>query len=256
MWLWHLHILAGTSSNAPKRDISLLLKRPAHQIEVRATDQSGNVSTDTTAVFVGTKTVKVTIDESARHGRVKLRPAGGIYAEGIEVAIEPIQDEGYRFHSWIKDIESDQQPLTIRTDNDIALKPVFVATGDPLERYREPINITFRPLEGFYAAPGYLVDGGGPYSKKFSGHTYGWLDGYNLAGSRDASESNPVRATHSRFKTESGSHSWGIAPQRDLQAKAGAWGEKIATSYQAEPGTTLRGSYSAVDQRSYSERSL
>ena len=85
-----------------------------HQIEVRAKDQSGNVTTDPTRVFVETRTVKVTIDESAKHGQVKLHPAGGIYSEGIEVAIEAIPDEGYRFHSWIKDIESDQQRLTVQ----------------------------------------------------------------------------------------------------------------------------------------------
>lgn len=182
-----------------------------HQIDVRATDQTGNVTKDTTTVFVGTRIVKFTIDESARNGRVELHPAGGIYSDGIEVAIEAIPDEGYRFHSWIRDISSDQRRLTVRTDGDIALKPVFVATRDPLDRYREPIKITFGPLEGFYAAPGYLVDGGGPYAKKLSGHTYGWLNGYNLSGSRDSSEPNLVRSTHNRFKTESGSYSWGIA---------------------------------------------
>jgi len=198
-----------------------------HQIEVRATDQSGNVSTDTTTVYVGTKTVRVTIDESAKNGRVKLRPARGIYSDGIEVAIEAVPDEGYRFHSWIKDIESDQQRLTVRTDDDIALKPVFVPTGDPLDRYQKPIKITFGPLEGFYAPEGYLVDGGGPYSKKLSGHTYGWLDGYNLSGSQDSSESNLIRATHNRFKTESSSSSWGIAlPKGIYKLKLGLGAKK------------------------------
>ncbi|MDG2382234.1 MAG: hypothetical protein P8N76_11235 [Pirellulaceae bacterium] len=199
-----------------------------HQIEVRATDQSGNVSTDTTTVYVGTRKVRVTIDESAKNGQVKLQPAGAIYSEGIEVAIEAIPDEGYRFHSWIKDLESDQQRLTVRTNDDIALKPVFVATGDPLDLYRKPIKINFGPLEGFYAPPGYLADGGGPYSKKFSGHTYGWLDGYNLSGSQNSSESNRVRATHNRFNTESGSYSWGIAlPKGIYKLKLGLGAKKL-----------------------------
>ena len=199
-----------------------------HQIEVWATDQSGNVSTDTTTVYVGTRKVRVTIDESAKNGQVKLQPAGAIYSEGIEVAIEAIPDAGYRFHSWIKDLESNQQRLTVRTNDDIALKPVFVATGDPLDLYRKPIKINFGPLEGFYAPPGYLADGGGPYSKKFSGHTYGWLDGYNLSGSQNSSESNRVRATHNRFNTESGSYSWGIAlPKGIYKLKLGLGAKKL-----------------------------
>jgi len=125
--------------------------------------------------------------------------------------IEAVPDKGYRFHSWIKDVESDQKQLTIKTANDIMLKPVFVATEDPLDKYRKPIKITFGPLEGFYAAPGYIVDGGSQYSKKFNGYTYGWLEGYNLSGEIDPSESNTVRSTHNVFETEASSYSWGMA---------------------------------------------
>lgn len=198
-----------------------------HQIEVRATDQSGNVSTDITTISVGTRKVRVTIDESAKNGRVKLQPAGGIYAEKIDVAIEAIPDEGYRFHSWTKDLKSNQQRLTVRTDHDITLKPVFVATEDPLDLYRKPIKLTFGPLEGFYAPSGYQADGGGPYSKKFSGYTYGWLNGYNLSGSQDSSESNLIRATHNLFENENGSYSWGISlPKGIYRLKMGLGARK------------------------------
>jgi hypothetical protein len=182
-----------------------------HHITVKATDNSANISIDTTTVYVGTKKVRVNIEEDARNGRVKLEPEGGLYTEGIDVNILAMPDEGYHFHGWIKDIESEQKRLTIKTTDDISLKPVFVANEDPPNRYREPIKITFGPLEGFYAPPGYIADGGTNYSEKLNGYTYGWLGGYNLSGSYNHSESNLVLATHTVFETESSSHSWGIA---------------------------------------------
>ncbi len=182
-----------------------------HRMVVKATDDTGNVSTETTTVYVGTQRVRIDIDEDARNGRVTLEPEGGLYTEGVDVRVEAVPDEGYRFHSWIKDIESDQKLLTIKTANDITLKPVFVATEDPLDKYRKPIRITFGPLEGFYAAPGYIVDGGSQYSEKLNGYTYGWLEGYNLGGEMDPSESSAVRSTHNVFETEASNHSWGIA---------------------------------------------
>lgn len=182
-----------------------------HRMVVKATDDTGNVSTETTTVYVGTQRVRVDIAEDAHNGRVTLEPEGGLYTEGVDVRVEAVPDEGYRFHSWIKDIESDQKQLTIKTGNDITLKPVFEATEDPLDKYRKPIRITFGPLEGFYAAPGYIVDGGSQYSEKLNGYTYGWLEGYHLGGEFDPSESDIVRSTHNVFETEASNHSWGIA---------------------------------------------
>ncbi|MDB4632423.1 hypothetical protein OAG35_00855 [bacterium] len=178
---------------------------------VKATDDTDNVSTETTTVYVGTQRVRVAIKEDARNGRVTMRPEGGLYTEGVDVRVEAVPDEGYRFHSWIEDIESDQKLLTIKTANDITLKPVFVPTEDPLDKYRKPIRITFGPLEGFYAAPGYIVDGGSQYSEKLNGYTYGWLEGYHLGGEMDPSESNIVRSTHNVFESEASNHSWGMA---------------------------------------------
>ena len=187
------------------------LSHGMHRMVVKATDDTGNVSTETTTVYVGTQRVRVAIKEDARNGRVTMRPEGGLYTEGVDVRVEAVPDEGYRFHSWIEDIESDQKLLTIKTANDITLKPVFVPTEDPLDKYRKPIRITFGPLEGFYAAPGYIVDGGSQYSEKLNGYTYGWLEGYHLGGEMDPSESNIVRSTHNVFESEASNHSWGMA---------------------------------------------
>ncbi len=177
------------------------LSHGMHRMVVKATDDTGNVSTETTVVYVGTQRVRVAIKEDARNGRVALSPEGGLYNEGVDVRVEAVPDEGYRFHSWIEDIESDQKLLTIKTANDITLKPVFVPTEDALDKYRKPIRITFGPLEGFYAAPGYIVDGGSQYSEKLNGYTYGWLEGYHLGGEMDHSESNIMRSTHNVFVT-------------------------------------------------------
>ena len=187
------------------------VSRGMHHLMVKAIDNTGNESTETTTVYVGTQRVRVAIDEEARNGRVTLDPSGGLYTEGVDVKIEAVPNKGYRFHSWIKDIESDQKQLTIKTANDITLKPIFVAKKDPLDKYRKPIKITFGPLEGFYAAPGFIVDGGSQYSKKLDDYTYGWLEGYNLSGEIDPSEPNTVRSTHNVFETETSSYSWGMA---------------------------------------------
>ena len=198
-----------------------------HHIIVKAKDNSGNISIDTTTVYVGAKKVRINIGEDARNGYVKLEPDGGLYTEGIDVNVMAIPNEGYYFYGWIKDIESEQELLTIKTTDDITLKPVFVANEDSLNMYRKPIKITFGPLEGFYAPPGYIADGGSPYFQKSNGYTYGWLEGYNLAGSYNPSESNLVLATHSVFETESSSYSWGIAlPKGFYNVKLGLGAKK------------------------------
>jgi len=42
---------------------------------------------------------------------VVLDPPGGVYTEGIEVEVTAIPDEGYLFHSWIKDIETTNKKI-------------------------------------------------------------------------------------------------------------------------------------------------
>jgi len=98
-----------------------------HRVVVKATDDSANVSVDTTTVYVGTKEVNVTVEESP-HGRVVLDPPGGIYTEGIDVEVTAIPDEGCVFHGWIKDFETTHKQLQIRTEKDITLS-VFEGSG-------------------------------------------------------------------------------------------------------------------------------
>ena len=182
-----------------------------HEILVMAKDNSGNVTQERISVFVGTRKVAVKIEEDVPNGHVELEPGGGLYADDIPVTATAIPKKGYRFHGWIGDVESEERVLTIKADRDLTLRPVFVSEADPVELYRNPIRISFGPLEGFYSPAGYLVDGGAPYGAKLSGYTYGWLDGYNMAGSIDDSQSKLLQASNNVFETERSSHSWGIA---------------------------------------------
>ncbi|MDB4664984.1 hypothetical protein OAE97_01405 [Verrucomicrobia bacterium] len=182
-----------------------------HEILVKVEDNSGNVSRERIPVFVGKRKVKVTIEEDVPNGHVELEPEGRLYADDIPVQATAIPKKGYRFHSWIGDVESEERVLTIKTDRDLTLKPVFVSEANPVELYRKPIRISFGPLEGFYAPPGYQADGGAPYGEKLSGYTYGWFEGYNMSGSVDDFQSNLLLATCNVFETERSSFSWGIA---------------------------------------------
>jgi hypothetical protein len=182
-----------------------------HEILVKAEDNSGNVSRERIPVFVGMRKVELKIEKDVPNGHAELEPEGGLYADNIPVKAIAIPKEGYRFHSWIGDMESEDRVLTIKTNRDLTLRPVFVSEANPVELYRKPIRISFGPLEGFYAPAGYQVDGGAPYGKKLSGYTYGWLEGYNMAGSVGDSQSNMLFAACNVFETQRSNHSWGIA---------------------------------------------
>ena len=122
-------------------------------------------------------------------------------------------------------MESEDRVLTIKTNRDLTLRPVFVSEANPVELYRKPIRISFGPLEGFYATAGYQVDGGAPYGKKLSGYTYGWLEGYNMAGSVGDSQTNILFAACNVFETQRSNHSWGIA------LPPGLYNVRLAVSY-------------------------
>jgi hypothetical protein len=182
-----------------------------HEILVTAKDNSGNVTQERIPVFVGMRKVAVKIEEDVPNGHVELEPEGGLYVDDTRVTATAIPKEGYRFHGWIGDVESEERLLTIKTDRNLTLRPVFVSEANPVELYRNPIRISFGPLEGFHAPAGYMADGGAPYGDKLSGYTFGWFEGYNMAGSVDDSQSKVLQATYNVFETERTSHSWGIA---------------------------------------------
>jgi len=184
------------------------------RVIVKATDDAANVSVDTTTVYVGTKEVKVTVEESP-HGRVVLDPPGGIYTEGIDVEVSAIPDEGCVFHGWIKDIEVPQGKLAFRTADDITLKPVFRKDPEKGSAWNLPVRINFQP-EIVYAIPrGYLADVGGKYSAKWNGYTYGWIEDLNPSNGINKGEIG-VWETFRQFENNGNVLSWELELPRGI----------------------------------------
>lgn len=179
-----------------------------HSIIVRTTDDSANVSVDTTTVFVGTQEVRIDVEESS-NGRVILEPMGGFYTEGVDVTITAIPDEGYNFHGWIKDIESSNNKLQITTAKDLSLKPVFAKDSEKKNIWHHPVKINFQPEEDYEVPEGYIADYGGALSEKWHGYTYGWMEGYQPFNGLNLGESG-VWKTFRYFEYSGNAKSWGI----------------------------------------------
>jgi len=159
------------------RIITTLEDLPAgmHKVTIKVKDDGGNETTDIRTVFVGTKEVRVNIEE-ASNGQVTLTPSGGLYAEGIDVNITAVPDQGYLFQGWIKDIKTSRNSMTINTIEDITLKPVFVPDGDIKGVFNYPIKINFQSTDGI-GPEGYIEDYGLEYDKNSDDYTFGWMDG-------------------------------------------------------------------------------
>jgi hypothetical protein len=184
-----------------------------HRVVVKATDDSANVSVDTTNVYVGTKEVKVTV-EASPHGRVVLDPPGGVYTEGIDVEVTAIPDEGCVFHGWIKDFETTHKQLQITTEKDITLKPVFLKDPEKRSAWFYPVKINFQPEE--YAIPvGYFADYGGSFSARWNGLSYGWIAGQNLNFGLNSGEPGAWK-TYRHFENAGNTNSWEIELPRGI----------------------------------------
>jgi hypothetical protein len=203
-----------------------------HQVVVKATDDSANVSVDTTIVYVGTKEVKVTV-EAAPHGRVVLDPPGGIYTEGIDLEVTAIPDEGCVFHGWIKDFETTHKRLQIITEKDITLKPVFLKDPEKRSTWYLPVKINFQP-EIEYAVPqGYIADVGGKYCEKWNGYTYGWIEGLNPANGLNSGESGVWKTFH-HFENGGNRYTWEMELPRGIYRIRLGLGGKIIMGWPVE----------------------
>jgi len=185
-----------------------------HRVVVKATDDAANVSVDTTNVYVGTKGVKVTVEESP-HGWVELDPPGGIYTEGIDVEVKAIPDEGCVFHGWIKDFETTHKQLHITTEKDITLKPLFLKDPEKTSAWFHRVKINFQPEEDYAILSGYFPDYGGSYSAKVNGYSYGWIAGQNLNFGLNSGEPG-VWKTYRHFENAGNTNSWGIDLPRGI----------------------------------------
>ncbi|MCK4746060.1 MAG: hypothetical protein KAT15_03455, partial [Bacteroidales bacterium] len=175
---------------------------------VKSTDDSGKVTVDNTTVYVGAKEVRINIEESP-NGRVVLEPSGGIYAEGVDVKATAIPTEGYLFHGWVKDIETARNNFLLTTAEDVTIKPVFVKDSEKKNIWSYPIKINFQPEEDYKVPGGYIADYGGALSEKWTGYTYGWLDGYHRFNGLNNSEYG-VWKTFRYFEYAGNANSWGI----------------------------------------------
>jgi hypothetical protein len=163
---------------------------------------------DKTTVYVGSKEVGITVKE-APHGQVVLDPPGGSYTEGVDVEITAVPDEGYIFHGWIKDIEATNSNLQITTTKDVTIKPVFVKDPEKESLYSHQIKINFQPEEDYSIPEGYLADFGGAYCDKWTGYTYGWIEGYNPSSGLNINEYG-AWGTYRCFENTGNAYSWGM----------------------------------------------
>ena len=205
-----------------------------HHVIVKAVDNTNNVTIDTVTVFVGSKTVKIEIEETPG-GQVKLTPAGGLYTENVHVDITAIPDEGYRFLGWTKDIESNRKTIALTTANDVKLKAVFVRDDDIKGPYARNIKINFQPEE--FLVDGYIKDLGHQYGKNSAGYTFGWIGGNNY--NRGATVHYGLWRHYAKFEYFGDVFSWGIAlPKGIYRVRLGLGGTK--GFYPVETETELK----------------
>jgi len=197
-----------------------------HQVTVKTTDNSGRVTVDNTTIYVGSREVGIKVEE-APHGRVVLDPPGGVYSEGVNVQVTAVPDEGYLFHGWIKDIESTHNHLQITIAKDVSIKPVFVKDSEKKNIWSYPVKINFQP-EDYKVPEGYMPDYGGAFSEKWTGYTYGWIEGYHAFNGLNLGESG-VWKTFRYFEGTGGeARSWGMEVPRGIyRIKVGLGGNLL-----------------------------
>jgi hypothetical protein len=226
-------VLAAESSDSSEI-ITILENVPPgmHEISLISTDNSGRVTVDKTTVYVGSRQVEIRVEEAA-HGRVELDPPGGLYSEGIELGITAFPEEGYRFHGWIKDIESANRALHITTAKDLVIKPVFLRDPEKKNIWHHPIKINFQPEEDYAVPEGYIPDYGGALREKWTGYSYGWLEGYHPYYGLNLSESGPWK-TFRHFENAGTAYSWGMELPRGIYRLRLGLGGKLLLGFPVE----------------------
>jgi hypothetical protein len=209
MELYLDNLLVSENSDSAKIITTLENITPGiHHLTIKSTDNTGNVTVDKTTIYVGSKKVQINVEESP-NGRVTLEPPGGIYSEGVLVTANAIPAEGYLFEGWIKDIETSRNDLQITTAKDITLKAIFVKDSEKRDIWSYPIKINFQPEEDYAVPEGYIADYGGALSKKWTGYTHGWIEGYNSSNGLNYNEPG-IWETFRFFQYSENTYSWGI----------------------------------------------
>jgi hypothetical protein len=209
MELYLDNLLVSENSDSAKIITTLENITPGiHHLTIKSTDNTGNVTVDKTTIYVGSKKVQINVEESP-NGRVKLEPSGGVYSEGVLVKATAIPAEGYLFEGWINDIETSRNDLQITTAKDITLKAIFVKDSEKRNIWSYPIKINFQPEEDYTVPESYIPDYGGAYSKKWTGYSYGWIDGYNPSYGLNISEPG-VWKTFRHFEKSGKTYTWAI----------------------------------------------
>lgn len=203
-----------------------------HHITIESTDDSSNTTIDKTTIFVGTKEVRINVEE-ASNGQVVLEPSGGIYTEGIVVKATAIPIEGYLFDGWIKDIESRRNDLQIKTAKDLTIKPVFIRDSEKKNKWSYPVKINFQPEDDYAIPEGYIPDYGGVPSEKWTGYTYGWLEGYHPFNGQNLSTSGAWR-TFRYFENAGNKNSWEIKLPRGIYRIRLGLGGKLLLGWPVE----------------------
>jgi hypothetical protein len=181
-----------------------------HEIVSKVTDNTGNVSTDTSTFFIGEKVVRVRAVE-VENGKVRLEPSGGVYTEGINVKVTAVADEGYVFSKWENNLSLKNESFSIVTkEKPFLFKPVFVPITDDKSKYFQPIKINFQPEKKCEVPEGYLADFGGEFNEKLNGFTYGWMEGYNSSATFNTHADSLLWKSGVSFRIEEEEFSWGI----------------------------------------------
>lgn len=203
-----------------------------HHITIKSTDDSGKTTEEKTTIYVGQKEVRINVEEGP-NGQVVLEPPGGIYSEGIIVKATAIPIEGYLFQGWIKDIESTRNDLQIPTENNLTIKPVFVKDSEKKNKWSYPLKINFQPEEDYAIPNEYIPDYGGVLNEKWTGYTYGWLEGYHPFNGLNLGISGAWR-TFRYFEWAGNKNSWGIELPKGIYRIRLGLGGKVLLGFPVE----------------------
>jgi hypothetical protein len=191
-----------------------------HHITIKSTDDSGKTTEEKTTIYVGQKEVRINVEEGP-NGQVVLEPPGGIYSEGIIV------------QGWIKDIESTRNDLQIPTENNLTIKPVFVKDSEKKNKWSYPLKINFQPEEDYAIPNEYIPDYGGVLNEKWTGYTYGWLEGYHPFNGLNLGISGAWR-TFRYFEWAGNKNSWGIELPKGIYRIRLGLGGKVLLGFPVE----------------------
>jgi Divergent InlB B-repeat domain len=87
---------------------------------------------------------------STTNGSIQLNPSGGTYAEGTQVTVTALANNGYSFGSWGGDLSGSTNPQTITMDSNKTVTASFSQTTYTLTETSPNGSVTFNPPGGVY----------------------------------------------------------------------------------------------------------